>query len=334
MISVIVPVYNGEAVIGRCLSSLLAQTYVDFEILVIDDGSEDATAREVRSFSDPRIRLFRQKNAGVSAARNLGIENAMGEYIVFVDGDDYVESAYLMSLYLLREEGALSAVGFTGSAPCDAADTEETKYLYEIGQSMPDDLLAGTLGKTIAFSCWNKLFARQILIDNELRFPVGLKLGEDLIFVFRYLCYCRRVVYCGKAQYHYCENSDSAVRRAADRSDDYEATVSMMQTIRENGYSFHESAICSFCLEIMTYVLQNPYVSEMNYADFKEYLRKLGDYRIRSLALRAARPCGYKRRAFHWALRRRFAFAIFVLIRANGYLWRWAHRDQRKKGRT
>ena len=112
MISIIIPIYNGERVIERCLSSLLKQTYTDFEVLVIDDGSTDATVQKVLSFADSRVRLICKKNAGVSTARNLGIENALGEYIVFVDGDDYVESSYLQALFSLYEEGALAVVGF------------------------------------------------------------------------------------------------------------------------------------------------------------------------------------------------------------------------------
>lgn len=320
MISVIIPIYNGEKVIRRCLSSLMRQTYTDFEVLVIDDGSSDATAKEVLSFSDSRIRLLSQKNAGVSTARNLGIENALGDYIAFVDGDDYAEPTYLQALVSLYEEGALAAVGFTNKDCCAAAQEEKPVGVYEVGATLPADFLTGELGKSIAYSCWNKLFSKKILMENDLRFPVGIKLGEDLIFVFRYLCHCRRVIYSVWEQYHYCDNSDSAVRIANDKSYDYELTFSALQCVCENGYSFDEDSLRLWCLEIMTYILQNPYVTEMKFSDFKDYLQKLKAFQVGSMSVRAEHPMGYKRKAFHWALRRRSAMWLFFFIHANRLL--------------
>ena len=106
IVSIIVPVFNSEKYIEKCLKSLLAQTYKDLEILVIDDGSKDNSSDVVRQLQldDQRIKLICQENQGVSSARNKGIEMSKGQYIVFVDSDDYVESNYVETLLDLYEE--------------------------------------------------------------------------------------------------------------------------------------------------------------------------------------------------------------------------------------
>lgn len=98
MISVIIPAYNAERTLRRCVDSVLAQTYTNFELIVVDDGSKDSTAELCDHFDDERIRVFHKNNGGVSSARNLGLENAKGDYVSFIDADDYVEPCYLQNL--------------------------------------------------------------------------------------------------------------------------------------------------------------------------------------------------------------------------------------------
>ena len=117
LISVIVPVYNGEQYITECIESILSQTYHNIEVIIIDDGSTDDTVRITRQYAagDKRIKLISQSNRGPSCARNLGLENARGSYITFVDADDVVSTDYLEVLYiLLCETGAdITACTFT-----------------------------------------------------------------------------------------------------------------------------------------------------------------------------------------------------------------------------
>ena len=100
MISVIVPVYNAEKYLHRCINSILAQTFVDIELLLIDDGSTDSSSVICDKYAkkDQRVRVFHKENGGVSSARNLGLDNAQGEWIAFVDGDDWVKETYLSNL--------------------------------------------------------------------------------------------------------------------------------------------------------------------------------------------------------------------------------------------
>ena len=90
MISIVVPAYNAEKTINRCIESIMCQTYEDWELIIVDDGSNDDTFFRCQSFTDERIKVFHKKNGGVSSARNLGISKAIGDYLTFIDADDYM----------------------------------------------------------------------------------------------------------------------------------------------------------------------------------------------------------------------------------------------------
>ena len=114
MVSIIVPIYNAALFLEECLASIKQQDYSDFEVLCIDDGSKDNSAEIVSRYvkMDKRFKLFQQENAGVSVARNLGLENATGEYICFVDSDDSLSQDYLSSLLELSYDGAFAVCGY------------------------------------------------------------------------------------------------------------------------------------------------------------------------------------------------------------------------------
>lgn len=315
MISVIVPCYNGEKWIGRCLRSLLEQTYTDLEILVINDGSTDNTVQAVQTISDPRIRLIDQTNAGVSAARNRGIDEARGELITFVDGDDYVESTYLQTLLSMYRQGCLPVVGFGKNGSLQSVLYDQIGGRYEIGATMPEDYLRGKLGQTIGFSGCNKLFSKQILTAQNIHFDTRLKLGEDMVFVFRYLCHCQSVAVSEKVQYHYCDNDTSAIRSAKDKSAEYEATVVALCEMEENGYTIGEGALCSWCLEVMTYILLNPYAGQMKFPDFRDYLKKMKHFRLVQMATRTKADGNRRRKLLRWALKRKSSMWSFVMVK-------------------
>lgn len=115
MISIIIPVYNGERTLLRCVSSVLAQTEGDYELIVVDDGSKDATSRICDDFVDARVKVLHKENGGVSSARNMGLDNAQGEFVTFIDADDFVSPFYLENLK--KGSGCdLSTTGFSYAA--------------------------------------------------------------------------------------------------------------------------------------------------------------------------------------------------------------------------
>ena len=190
MVSVIIPVYNGERHIEACVRSVLAQTNRELEILIVDDGSVDATFSLCKSLAqmDPRIRLFHQKNAGVSAARNAALAEAKGEYILFVDADDLLMPGAVQTLLDGAQTGADFVMGqhalfrgkrstVWGSSPCTLA-FPLTKKAEDI--QMLASLVCG------------QLYRNSILRERDIRFPEDLPYGEDTVFNLRFFQTAKR----------------------------------------------------------------------------------------------------------------------------------------------
>ena len=181
-ISVIVPVYNAEKYLPRCIESVLAQTFVDWEMLLIDDGSTDASGSICDEYAakDERIRVFHKENGGVSSARNLGLDNAQGEWITFVDSDDYIEENYLKSF-----EGNLDADLVVGNM---IEKGPQGNLLRNIPSGYHHPLkkaLEGNLTKLAFQSPWGKMFRGSLI--KKLRFDESMVTGEDHYFMLRYV---------------------------------------------------------------------------------------------------------------------------------------------------
>ena len=189
-VSIIVPVYNGENVLHYCVESILAQTYEDFELLLIDDGSTDKSGELCDKYAEEYagIKAIHIENSGVSKARNTGIERAKGDYICFVDSDDYV------SKYLLEElvNSIKDNCSFALTAYHWVSDYNKTSYrtvCYEEKEYSKIDKnnLMDISNLVLLSQPWNKIFKRNIIINNNIRMPEDISLGEDTTFVYKYL---------------------------------------------------------------------------------------------------------------------------------------------------
>jgi len=180
MISVIIPAYNAEATIERCIKSVLAQDYADFEVIVVDDGSTDDTFRICMRFPIVTIRTFYK---GVSAARNRGIEEARGEYIVFLDADDC----------LVDKEALLRLTGHSEDLIISGYN-EDTLDWWRIKLKTEQYLLSPNRNTEFAF-VWGKLFKARIIKENNIRFNYLMEKHEDTEFVFHYLQHCEVVTF-------------------------------------------------------------------------------------------------------------------------------------------
>lgn len=208
MISVIVPVYNVKPYLKKCLDSIIEQTYRDLEILVIDDGSTDGSGAICDDYAkkDSRIKVFHTGNQGLSAARNLGLDKAKGEYFGFVDSDDWVEPN-MFEVLLNR------AVITDSEAICCGYYRQYTKHftIHQIVETETriegEELICATMkGNVIALYAWNKLYKRD-LFDN-CRFPENM-LFEDIATTWKLLIKCHRVTCVPDALYHYNIRKDS-----------------------------------------------------------------------------------------------------------------------------
>lgn len=190
MVSVIIPVYNRDYCLPRCLESVLQQTFTDWECIVIDDGSTDQTLSVCRCYveKDPRFHVYSQSNGGVSVARNRGLEHACGEYVVFIDSDDWVEPDFLRLLHESAERGITPLCGmdvqFTDGRHIDCS---VQNILYRTDDNIVD-LFSGDLSRIFAGPVC-KLYDRSVIETNRIRFPVGISSGEDLIFNCTYFQY-------------------------------------------------------------------------------------------------------------------------------------------------
>lgn len=206
-VSIIVPVYNSEATLHRCVNSILNQTFGDYELLLVDDGSLDASGRICDDYAaqDNRIRVFHKTNGGVSSARNYGLDNARGKWIAFCDSDDFVYTEWLDDFRVLENERydllcqGIRIENISGEIRDIGVDSKSN---YSAGLISLIDKLneQGVFGYPVT-----KLFKRK-LIENSgcsLRFNTNYDLMEDEDFICRYLQRCRTAVYTEGIGYHY-----------------------------------------------------------------------------------------------------------------------------------
>lgn len=190
-ISIIVPVYKVEKYLRHCVDSILAQTFTDFELLLIDDGSPDNSGAICDEYAekDNRVRVFHKENGGVSSARNLGLDNAQGKYVMFCDSDDFVRKDWCQKMRNLMVDTRVS-IGFCGYQSVDIRtglrgdiqkySTEEVEYLNRT--CFWDIYLKNLLNMP-----WNKIFRAEIISNSHLSYDESIHYNEDLLFVLDYI---------------------------------------------------------------------------------------------------------------------------------------------------
>lgn len=180
LVSVIVPMYNVEKYIKECIDSILQQSYDNIEVIAVDDGSPDKSADIVREISDPRVKVITKQNGGVSSARNLGLENAHGEYVVFVDADDFLSRdsiKYLM--WLVNKTGS----EFCLSENCFTQRNEQQIEKDRVRLLSSEEAVALLISPKVIVGCWNKIYSIEFLRRNIISFSESLFYGEGLNFI-------------------------------------------------------------------------------------------------------------------------------------------------------
>ena len=215
VVSIIVPIYNSEQYLPQCLDSILSQTYTDFELLLVDDGSKDQSGAicDEYAMKDPRVRVFHKENGGVSAARNLALQEARGKYICFCDSDDEMMDCYLQTLVSVEEKTDADMV--VGSYRSYVVHTKRTHIIvlkdrtYEkdkFGIMLYDLRKKGSLGVP-----WNKLFKTNIIRDHHITFDITLDSYEDEVFNLEYLQYAGKVTSTSVIVYNYILRSNMSL---------------------------------------------------------------------------------------------------------------------------
>lgn len=231
VVSIIVPIYNGASVLKRCIDSILRQTYTAWELLLINDGSKDESLQICTKYAqmDNRIRVIDKTNEGVSATRNRGIAEAKGEYVQFIDCDDYVAEEYLQHMVsaMEREDADLVIAGYTRHKAGNITENFSKEAVLH-GKQQFAEVFFELYNRWFLNTPWNKLYKREYI---TAKFPEELSLGEDLLFNLEYIKNCETIAVVREVGYQYCiENQDSlAIKYREDRF--------------ENGMYLHEQVV-------------------------------------------------------------------------------------------
>lgn len=236
LVNIVIPVYNKEQTIKKCLDSILKQTYTNFRIIIVDDGSTDNSAAICEQYNDERIKVVRQKNLGVSGARNTALTYLYGDKLVFIDADDFVSPSYLQDLLdyaqydlvvqgynICLEDGAVCGVMLPKNA--EVKRHEFSNVIFDMQYyrflTMP----------------WNKLFDINLIKKNGIKFR-NINLGEDVCFVFDYIQNAKTIIFTGNADYNYVQSVGSLTR--SDIPDVWERQKDINNYCRKNYYPLYE----------------------------------------------------------------------------------------------
>lgn len=233
-ISIIVPVYNTEKYLHRCIKSILSQSFTDFELLLINDGSTDNSGGICDEYStkDPRIRVFNKTNGGVSAARNLGLENAKGEWITFIDSDDWIESEMLSTLTNNNIDAEVVLCNFY-------QHTSKGTFIKNLGSDYSNTIkrLQYWLQSYTTACCM--LIKKDLCMKHNIEFPTSIRYREDFYFTTQVMFYAKYVHKINQPLYHYCNTNESSATHSSLSKEQFQ-DIMMMHTavinfFRENG---------------------------------------------------------------------------------------------------
>lgn len=233
-ISIIIPIYNSEKYLRECLDSVIAQTYSDFEALLINDGSKDSSGNICDEYAakDTRFRVFHKANGGVSSARNLGLQHAKGEWVSFVDSDDRLNEKYIEELHnsTIYDSVDLVVQGYTaigvekqrkvsfGNDRVSSSDYEklfEEKEIFKYGYP------------------FSKLFKNRIIRENKLRFPELYSFAEDLSFFLVYLQFCDQIKFDDLYNYYYISHPNSLSKSVKKPEEYWERFIDFKSILKE-----------------------------------------------------------------------------------------------------
>lgn len=270
LFSVIVPIYNAERYLKKCIDSILNQTRQNFELILVDDGSTDSSERICREYAcqGGRIHYIKKQNAGVSAARNTGIEAAKGKYLLFCDSDDFWNSMLLEVLTPYAEQGCYDILHFGHSVDCYEKETR----IASLTRSLPQDIVLESnqwkqhfryywnsdIGK---LACWDKAFKRQMVLQWKIRYPVGQMILEDFCFTLQGWRHAKKILVLHDILYHFRKDMNDSGFSKRPQADIFKDTESVLHHweafLKQYGIQQADApeAYC-FCCESYQNILQ------------------------------------------------------------------------------
>lgn len=259
-ISIIMPVYNKEKYLYKSIKSILNQTYENFELIIVNDGSTDNSSSICHKFEqeDSRIKIIDIENNGVSNARNIGIKNANGQYIQFIDADDYIDKYILEDLVNLSEKYNTDII-ITEIKKVDLKSNKSKEILLPFsGLKSIDDMMdnfAQVQKETGIYGCVSNKFIRKSIIDEYgLKFDKRLWLAEDLDFYLELYKYVTNVYFCNKAYYYYVQEAENS-STTSDKKHDYLQQAEII--IKEKEMLDYKNALNKNNLEVVNSIITN-----------------------------------------------------------------------------
>lgn len=231
LISVVVPIYNAERFLSTCIESILNQTFKNFELLLINDGSKDSSLdicnKYLEKFPD-KIKIFNNKNMGCSATRNFGIEKSQGKYLLFIDSDDWIEKDMLEKMYqkILVDNSDVVISGVIRE------DVVSNTALIQNPAFEKNSYFWLTENNLIPY-IWNKLYRKSLILNNNILFPINIRLSEDMVFNIKTLLQAKKITVLPKAFYHYIIHGDNTVLNIEKRKDIFLALDSIYEYLLE-----------------------------------------------------------------------------------------------------
>ena len=326
MISIVVPVYKSEKTLGGCLDSLLAQTYEDIEIICVIDGSPDSCGEICDRYAekDARVKSIKRENGGVSSARNRGIEEASGEYLMFVDSDDTVEPDYCEKMWnaYQQTEAELVICGFHHwYVGRDVKKVPSNPGVYTISDSTGSDKEIRTKFSENFLKLyqegflnmpWNKLFRKEL----AGRFDTSLSLGEDLLFNMDYLRKCKKVAVIQETLIHYIQEEKGNTLSTKKRADKLEIASRVCDGVQTyyKGISgdtkLHPVIAGKFVMEFLDECESLPFDKGMSKKEKLQSIRRLAEHKEFMNANRIAEVTLLDYKVLQWC----FAHGLWCLI--------------------
>ncbi len=218
--SIIIPVYNVEKYISKCLDSILNQTFEDFEVICINSNSPDNSMEILSEYAmeDKRIKIICQEDNGPGAARNLGLAHAKGEFISFVDGDDWIEpKMYELIINNMSEE--IDIINFSANMVFpDGAKINSLKEWYYFVKYEGRCNIDYNIMKNTTVNIWDKVYRNSIIKKNNINFASNIKYAEDVSFLYKYLLSCENIYFINKCLYNYVQRANSAMQKIKTRN--------------------------------------------------------------------------------------------------------------------
>ncbi|MCI6191164.1 MAG: glycosyltransferase [Clostridium sp.] len=311
MVSIIIPVYNVEEYIEECLKSILNQTYKDIELLIVDDGSTDNSIKIIKRYESKfeKIKIFTQKNKGASEARNLALKYAIGEFILFIDSDDFLEPTMIEKM-VNKAEKYNSDVTICGYCLYYSKDNVKNK-IFTYGTEKKDNLsplevVDMMLNYKLQGQPWNKLFKKDILINNKFAFESGRYI-EDIFPIFKIILKSNNISFIDEPLYYYRQRITSSMNEKSKKlADDYfYAMYSIMKYIKKENIKVDKNSYIAFRTIVLSnfIAMYTDYKRDSVYKDFYNSEFKELDIKIHEFINVNNIPIKDKVRVILWKMR-------------------------------